>query len=68
MVDVDDSSLQTDSEPKLDGLISGLAATALSLHSWNQPDEISRRIFHLSSTIDWYYYYYYYYKQHKTTF
>jgi len=43
MVDVDGSCLSVDSQSKLVGLVWGLAATlALSLHSSNEPGELSQ--------------------------
>jgi len=36
-VDVDGNSLQVDSQPSSIGLVSGLVATTLSLHSLSEP-------------------------------
>ena len=53
MVDVDGSCLSADSQSKSVGLVWGLAATlASSLHSSNEPGELSQWLCHDDSTIN----------------
>ena len=53
MVDVDCSCLSADSQSKSVGLVWGLVATlALSLHSSNEPGELSQWLCHDDSTIN----------------
>jgi len=52
-VDVDGSCLSANSQSKSVGLVWGLAATlALSLHSLNEPGELSQWLCHDDSTIN----------------
>ena len=53
IVDVDGSCLSADSQSKSVGLVWGLAVTlALSLHSSNEPGELSQWLCHDDSTIN----------------